>query len=771
MKWGIKKRAKRYLRYLDFLAKSIGRKTIIYVLTPPPYLSNIGDHGQVVAIKKWFSDFYPDNVVLEFDKEEAISETRFIRFIARKDSPIFLHSGGNMGDRGIWSETGRRKIIEAFCDHEIVSLPQTIFFSDTAKGRKELETSREIYARHPNLLITARDHRSGELAAEYFPRAKRMTIPDFVLYLHGCRRISTYDRKNVLLCLRKDDESIVQEKDIENIEGALKEKGCVFDYFDTTFSTPIRRKDRDALLDKTLKMFSGYRLVITDRFHGVIFSVITNTPCVVLKTVDHKLSSAIDWFEDTNYVFWSESSGQIGQSIQKALCVDAPRTIDWTERYFEPYARKIQGRVSDDKRNVSELDLEYLCVGCGACRAVCSVGAIEMALTAGQYMPVRDPEKCVDCRKCVRVCPGIRCYEEATAPNLNQHADLGGYVANYIGFGNDQEIRKNCASGGLCSEILGYMLEENIIDGAIITRTAFDKGYGTKTFVARTPEEVLSAKSSIYGPTSPLAAIGDIDLEKRYAFVGLPCHIQGLRKLMKADRKVARAIKFSLGLFCGRGVTSFATDFLLNKFAEGTAGVKAIRYRGNGWPGGLSVEYRNGRKFFIPHNSYWPFYLAPYFFCPYRCLSCSDFAAEYADISLGDAWLPEVTETDSIGTSITVVRNEDIHRHFRNMEKSGRITLRPTTIEKVVQSQQGIILRKKHSAAQRSALLKRLNKPVPANRNGVGPAKPRKELGALLAYLNAAAAKKSMGLSLLGAIPMRLLNRYRNCVFKHTSME
>ena len=345
MRVGIKEKAKRYFRYFGYLMGTIGRKKIIYVLTPPPYLSNIGDHGQVVAIKKWFAEFYPEYFVMEFDKEEAISEARFIRFVARKDDLVFLHSGGNMGDRGIWSETGRRKTIEAFPDRKIVSLPQTIFFSDTAKGRKELGTSREIYARHPDLLITARDFQSRELADKYFPGSERMTVPDFVLYLHGRRHFSKSDSKGVLLCFRKDVESIVDAKDIENIEAALDRKGLAFDYFDTTFSSPIQRRDRDALLEKTLKMFSDYELVITDRFHGVIFSVIAHTPCIVMKTVDHKLTSAIDWFEGTNYVFWSESSGQIAQSIENALSVDSRANDRLGEKVF----RTIREKTSPEK--------------------------------------------------------------------------------------------------------------------------------------------------------------------------------------------------------------------------------------------------------------------------------------------------------------------------------------------------------------------------------------------------------------------------------------
>ncbi len=45
------------------------------------------------------------------------------------------------------------------------------------------------------------------------------------------------------------------------------------------------------------------------------------------------------------------------------------------------------------------------CCGCGACRAICSAGAIEMrADEEGFLYPVIDPSKCVRCRKCLQVC-------------------------------------------------------------------------------------------------------------------------------------------------------------------------------------------------------------------------------------------------------------------------------------------------------------------------------------------------------------------------------
>lgn len=42
----------------------------IYTITLPPFLRNVGDRAQVIAIKKWFMENFNEYLVLEFDKNE-----------------------------------------------------------------------------------------------------------------------------------------------------------------------------------------------------------------------------------------------------------------------------------------------------------------------------------------------------------------------------------------------------------------------------------------------------------------------------------------------------------------------------------------------------------------------------------------------------------------------------------------------------------------------------------------------------------------------------
>ncbi len=315
-------------------------KKIIYTITPPSSLKNVGDHAQVIAIKKWFMDNFNEYLILEFNKNEVYKYLYYIKKIVNEDDLIFLHSGGNLGDRGLWSENARRLIIKNFPKSKIISLPQTIFFSDAQKGVKELEVTKRIYNNHKDLTIIARDEHSLRLAKDYFPKCKAIACPDFVLYLTHCDNISE-ERKNILLCLRNDSESIIDE----NLKGKIKkwigDLGEDCQEYDTTLDRNIPKENREEELNIALNLFRKHKLVITDRFHGVIFSVITKTPCIALKTVDHKLTESIKWFKDLNYIFYTKNYEQLPEIMNKALGIYKFKDISWKKLYFDDLRSKI----------------------------------------------------------------------------------------------------------------------------------------------------------------------------------------------------------------------------------------------------------------------------------------------------------------------------------------------------------------------------------------------------------------------------------------------
>ncbi|MCM1987577.1 Coenzyme F420 hydrogenase/dehydrogenase, beta subunit C-terminal domain [Methanococcoides seepicolus] len=77
-------------------------------------------------------------------------------------------------------------------------------------------------------------------------------------------------------------------------------------------------------------------------------------------------------------------------------------------------------------------------------------------------------------------------------------------------------------------------------------------------------------------------------------------------------------------------------------------------------------------------------------FTPNACSFCDDVFAELADVVFMDAWLPEYSK-DSKGTSLALVRSSFVNDIFSDGIESSQIDANTISIDKIVQSQAGVI--------------------------------------------------------------------------------
>ncbi len=66
----------------------------------------------------------------------------------------------------------------------------------------------------------------------------------------------------------------MNQQDVENVESFLKERFSEIKYTDTQMDDYCK-ENREQLLKQKIEEFQSAELVITDRLHGMIFSVIT----------------------------------------------------------------------------------------------------------------------------------------------------------------------------------------------------------------------------------------------------------------------------------------------------------------------------------------------------------------------------------------------------------------------------------------------------------------------------------------------------------------
>ncbi len=283
-----------------------------------------------------------------------------------------------------------------------------------------------------------------------------------------------------------------------------------------------------------------------------------------------------------------------------------------------------------------------------------------------------------------------------------QHEPLVGYYLQiYAGFVAEGEYRKNASSGGLTSWLLVELLRRGLIDGVIHVAEA-EHGRDKVLFqysISRSEEEIRQGAKSRYYPTD-LSEV--LRLAKkaggRYALTGIPSFIAEVRLLSEVDPSFRHAIAYTLGLVCGhQKSTKYAEamawehgikpgDLVSVDFRKKVPGARADEYITEfvGLINGEEVTFtKSARDVFVGSWSQ-GFFKAKF----------SDFTDdlfnETADVTLGDAWLPQYSG-DSRGTNLVIVRNPDIAEIIADGLSSGALELDVLTSEQAVQSQAGLV--------------------------------------------------------------------------------
>lgn len=308
-----------------------------------PIHTNLGDQAQRLCIERWIKETYPQHqLIASCARTVPSGYYENVSKILNEKDLIFIHSG-YLFMNDLSDVPAILKIVELYKRNKIIFFPQTVNFS-CDEIKQEFVNS---FAQNKNILLLCRDYISYENAKTLFPNNECLAFPDIVTSLIGSYH-SSQKRSGVCFCLRNDKEKYYSDSDLEKLITKLKTYNCC--RIDTTLKLSFCKMNvlRKKYIYDMVDFLSSKKVVVTDRYHGTIFSIIANTPVVVLNSTDHKLSSGVKWFPKQIFdksIYFADDLDEAYDIVTKILTANVE--LNNPSYFLEKYFSKLSDIVKD----------------------------------------------------------------------------------------------------------------------------------------------------------------------------------------------------------------------------------------------------------------------------------------------------------------------------------------------------------------------------------------------------------------------------------------
>lgn len=307
--------------------------------------------------------------------------------------------------------------------------------------------------------------------------------------------------------------------------------------------------------------------------------------------------------------------------------------------------------------------LKEKCSGCGACKNICPVSAIEMKKDGRGFLyPEVNKYICSDCGLCRSIC------------QIENNMVSGKSEPLCYGVMAENDIRENSSSGGVFGMAAKYVLEQ----GGAVAGCTFTKDFSAHHVLITDISQLLPLCHSKYTQSDTNDIYNKIkqfladDPEKLLLFCGCPCQAAGLRLFLK--KEYPNLIIFDL--IC-HGIASPAVfKQYLNELSEyKRSKIKNVIFRDKkvyGWSTSITIEFENGEIYYGKDSDpYLTAYLKNLITRP-SCFDCK-FATvpRQGDITIGDFWgISEIDKSmsDTRGTSLILVNSEKGINFFSKLQ-------------------------------------------------------------------------------------------------------
>jgi coenzyme F420 hydrogenase subunit beta len=222
--------------------------------------------------------------------------------------------------------------------------------------------------------------------------------------------------------------------------------------------------------------------------------------------------------------------------------------------------------------------------------------------------------------------------------------------------------------GGFVSAMLIWLMENDYIEGALVSGVEVDDAWKAKPALARNKEEVLATAGSRYTYCANPLALREAKEQglTKLALVGMGCQTSSPPVMWERKAgKVGKPFLFNIGLLCSKTFD----DAIFEELFEAKYGLKKQDMVKMNIKGAFQIWMKDGsfHEIDLKECHKWT---------REGCKSCPDFAAEHADISTGGIG------KDNDWT-LTIVRTELGEEVISRMISDGVIESRPAQEDEV----------------------------------------------------------------------------------------
>lgn len=288
-----------------------------------------------------------------------------------------------------------------------------------------------------------------------------------------------------------------------------------------------------------VELFYNASYVVTNSFHGLLFSLIMNKPFSLIHRGkgnewlkhEERMTNILSLLDIEN-CFVNESdfdmnlNWDIDYNIINSKISELRRdSLDYLSNALKSINCRQESKEKRRYMKISELNIDSECTGCSACYNVCPVDAISMKFNfEGFSYPYIDDSLCVNCAKCVRCCSIVN-TKEFKFPE-----------ETYCGAGKGEFI-ENSASGGIFAVFAKYVIEE--LSGVVYGVELDLRDNICRHVEINKVEDIYRIQNSKYVQSEisgvfPLCKKNLLE-GRQVLFSGTPCQISGLRNYLGCE--------------------------------------------------------------------------------------------------------------------------------------------------------------------------------------------------------------------------------------------